>query len=270
MKQSIKKHLLRMAFLVVGAAAFAQTAPKQYTITPQFQEDPGSKHAREIIDRTIQALGGDAYENVRNVYQEGRTSGFSRGNPTGAVTPFWRWLEFPDKERIELLKSREWILIYSGDKAWDITYHGDKPMEAKDLQQYLQRRVRSLDAVLRQWVKDPKTIYFFDGELFAEAKQTYSVTLINGSNESVTLMVDKRTYLPVKKTWSERDEYKEKFTEVEIFDQYREIQGIQTPFVTSRSRNDSMTGERFLQKVVYNKAAPDEIFKPEYKKPAPQ
>lgn len=250
------------------AAQPTQSAP-QFTITPQGQEEPGSKLARAVVDRTIQALGGEAYMKIREVYQEGQSGGYTRQGATDGTVPFSRWFEFPDKERAELLKTHEWVIVYSGDKAWDMTYHGTKPLEADDLKQYLDRRNHSLDAVLRGWTRDPKTIYFSNGELFAAGKQCYSVTLINGSNQSATLLVDKQTYLPAKKSWSERDQYKEKFTEDEIFDKYRDIQGFQTAFVTSRLRDGQMTGERFLTKVVYNFAVAPEIFTTEYKKPAP-
>ena len=246
------------------------TPAARFTLTPQGEEDPGSKQAREVIDRTIQALGGEAYMNIRDVYQEGRAGSITRQGESEGAVPFSRWIEFPDKERAELLKTHEWVVVYNGDKAWDITYHGTHPLAEDDLKQYLQRRSHSLEIVLRQWVRDPKTIYFLNGELFAEAKQCYSVTLINGQNQSVTLLVDKQTYLPVKKSWSDRDQYKEKFTEDEVFDKYRDVQGFPTPFVISRLRDGRMTGERFLTKAAYNKAVPAEIFTPDYKRPAPQ
>jgi hypothetical protein len=265
--------LLVLALFLFGNTQFvlfAQQSAPQWTITPQSAEDPSSKRAREVIDRTILALGGDAYMNIHDVYQEGRTSGFSRGAPTGSVVPFARWFEYPDKERLELLKTHEWVMVYNTNKGWESTYHGTHPVAADELKQYLERRDRSLDSVLRGWTRDPKTIYFFEGELYADAKQTYSVTLINSANQSVTLMVDKQTYLPMKKSWADRDEYKEKFTEEESYDQYRLIQGIQTAFVTARQRNQQMTGERFLSQVIYNKSANPTIFTSDYKGQAPK
>ncbi|MEO8725539.1 MAG: hypothetical protein ABI383_05395 [Acidobacteriaceae bacterium] len=255
--------------MVAAIVAATQAPPAQFTIAPQGQEDPGSKLARSVMDRTIQALGGEAYMNIHDVYQQGQSGGYTRQGATDGTVPFWRWFEFPDKERAELLKTHEWVIVYNGDKAWDITYHGTKPLAADDLKQYLDRRSHSVDAVLRGWVRDPRTIYFSNGELFAAAKQCYSVTLINGSNQSVTLLLDKQTYLPVKKSWSERDQFKEKFTEEEIFDQYRDVQGFQTAFVTSRLRDGHMTGQRYLSRVVYNFRVPPEIFTTEFKKSAP-
>ena len=219
----------------------APKAVPRFTLAPQGQEEPGSKQAREVIDRTIQALGGEAYLNIHDVYQDGRSGSITRQGESEGVVPFSRWVEFPDKERAELLKTHEWIIVYNGDKAWDITYHGAHPLAEDELKDYLLRRSHSLEIVLRQWVSDPKTIYFSNGEMFAEAKQCYSVTLINGQNQSVTLLVDKQTYLPVKKSWSDRDQYKEKFTEDEVFDKYRDVQGFPTAFVISRLRDGRMT-----------------------------
>lgn len=252
-------------------ASQTPVAQKPYTLAPSGTEDPTSKQARQIIDRTILALGGDAWMNLRYTYQEGRTSGFNRGQPSGMIGPFWRWTAGADKERVELLKKHDWVIVYNGDQGWDITYHGAKPFTPEQMKQYLARRNHSLEQVLRDWTRDPKTIYFLDGEKFVDAKQAYSITLINGSNDSATLIIDKQTYLPIRKSWAERDPVtRDKDTEEEIWEKYREVQGIQTPFVISRSRNGLTVSERFLTTASYGRPVPDAIFSPDYKGQAPR
>src|SRR5205823_9810238 len=77
--------------------------------------DPGAVKAKQLIDQMIQTLGGDAYLHFTDVTQEGRTNGFYHGTPTGGTAPFWRFYKFPDKERIELTKQRDWIVIHNGE-----------------------------------------------------------------------------------------------------------------------------------------------------------
>ncbi len=262
-------------FICLVSLAHAQAVPAAgthptYTLAPPGAEDPAAKQARAVIDHTIQALGGDAWMKLRYVYQEGRTSGFNRGQPTGEITPFWRWISGDDKERVELLKKHEWVIIFNGDKGWDITFNGVKPYTAEQMKEYEARREHSIEHVLRDWTRDPKTIYFLDADRFVDAKQAYSVTILNGVNESVTLLIDKQTYLPLRKIWTARDPAtRDKDTEEEIWGQYRVIEGIETAFVNSRTHNGITMSERFLAGAHYNQPVPDAIFSPDYKGQAP-
>ena len=72
---------------------------------PIDQENSHKAHA--IVDQAIQALGGEAYMNVQDLSQEGRSYSFHRGEPNSLGTLFWRFRKFPDKDRIELTKKRD-------------------------------------------------------------------------------------------------------------------------------------------------------------------
>src|ERR671939_642917 len=74
--------------------------------------DENAKKARAVIEQMIAALGGERYMSVQSYEQEGRASSFYHGSPNGSTTPFWRFVKLPDKERVELLKTREWVVIH--------------------------------------------------------------------------------------------------------------------------------------------------------------
>ncbi|HEY0565031.1 MAG TPA: hypothetical protein VGC88_05575 [Terriglobales bacterium] len=240
----------------------------QYTITPAGQEDPGSKRAREVIDRTIQALGGDAFMHPQGLFYEGRASGFNKHGELNGMQDVRVW-KFGDKQRVERVKVPGWVTIFSGDKGWDVTFHGTDPIPAKDMQRRQRVERYSMNNVLRNWVRDPKTIYFFNGEKYAESRQCYSITLINAQNQSVDMLVESGTYLPIKNEWAERDpEYQEKTEESSIYDKYRNVQGIQTPFIVSFSNRGQMLSQTFITTAKYEPMS-DSIFTPESKQSAP-
>ena len=81
----------------------------------------------------IEALGGNAYLNIEDVSQEGRTYGFHLGESEGVGVVFWRFYKFPDKERIELTKKRDVVYVYRGDKGFEITYKGTRSDEPKSV-----------------------------------------------------------------------------------------------------------------------------------------
>src|ERR1700719_968286 len=107
-----------------------------------------SRKARALLDQGIQALGGQAYLSIHDLEQEGRTYSFHHGQPTSNGVLFWRFVEFPDKERIEVTKQRDIAYLYTGDKGFEITFKGSHAVEKKDLEEYLRHRKFSLDTIL--------------------------------------------------------------------------------------------------------------------------
>ncbi|MGA8867714.1 MAG: hypothetical protein WB510_12130, partial [Candidatus Sulfotelmatobacter sp.] len=152
-----------------GAPAPAQSAAQSATPSAAAipADDTGVRKAKALLNQAIQALGGQAYLDVRTLQQTGRTYTFFHGRPTGNGVLFWRFVEYPDKERIEVTKERDVAYVYAGEKGYEITYRGPRPMEAKDLNDYLRRRKFSLETVLRIWVDDPRVALFYEGTALA-------------------------------------------------------------------------------------------------------
>ena len=95
---------------------------------------PDENKAREILEATVQALGGDAYLEMRTLVRRGRASSFEGKRYT--LLPFTEYLEFPregssGKLRIERGKRPEnlWFLpwpdsdplllyVFDGNQGW--------------------------------------------------------------------------------------------------------------------------------------------------------
>jgi hypothetical protein len=102
------------AELPAGKAGANSSAPST--------DQENAHRARALLDEAIQSLGGQSYLGVRDMQQSGRTYSFFHGRPTSNGVLFWRFTQFPDKERIEITKERDIAQIYNGDKAYEITY----------------------------------------------------------------------------------------------------------------------------------------------------
>jgi hypothetical protein len=247
--------------LILAASAFAQAPSIPTGNSADASGQQNAQKARAIIDQAIQALGGSAYLNIGDMEQEGRTYSFHHGNPTSTGVLYWRFTKFPDKERIELTKKRDVAYVYNGDKGYEITYKGTALAEPKALADYLRRREYSLEWVLRRWLNEPGVALFYDGSAIAEQKPAVQVTVMNSKNESVTLYFDPDTHLPIKKSFSWRDPTdKEKNVEDEVYDNYRPVQGVMTPYSVTRFYNGDMSGQRFLNSVSYNRGLNDSMF----------
>jgi hypothetical protein len=261
-------------FVLLTASVLAQTAPAaappaQTAAAPAAwptahfasTKDPSVQKASQVLTAMIKALGGDAYLNVRDMKSEGRAYSFYHGQPSGQGLEYWRFWEYPDKERIEVTKQRDVIEINVGDKGFEVTYKGTATQDPKQLQDYLRRRDHSLDWVIRQWLPASDTTILYTGTAMVEQQLVDQVTILNSTNDSVTLSVDPRSHLPVKKTYSYRDPLDRQFDEdSEVFSNYRLIQGIQTPLSVVRQRNGEMSGQRFVTSATYNNGFPPTMF----------
>ncbi len=255
------KYFLSAFFLI--ALAFGQVhnsapAPSAQSI-PVDQENV--RKAKALLDQMIDALGGNAYLNIEDVSQEGRTYSFHLGVSEGVGVVFWRFYKFPDRDRVELTKKRDVVYVYRGDKGFEITYKGTRSDDPKTVSEFVRRREYSLDWVIRKWLPQPGIALFYEGHTVAAEKDTEQVTIMNASNQSVTLYIDTSTHLPVKKTFSWRDlTDKQRNVEDEVFDAYRPVQGVMTPFSITRFYNGDMSSQRFLNSVTYNKGLSDSMF----------
>lgn len=251
-----------LALLMSAAAAQTGTAP---TPKPRPEgtaiADANTQQARNVIDKGIQALGGEAYLAFRSMYQEGRLSSFYRGSPRGVGVPFFRTFAWPDKERIEFFKQRDWIIVHNGDKGWETTFHGTRAEDAKDLRESVKRRHYSLENVLRTWINEPGVMLFYDGLQLVEGRQTHKVTIMNARNENVSLFFDVNDYLPAQKTFVFRDPFtNDRYEEGEIYANYKLVDGIHAPLSITRSRDGEMQSQRFIRIVRFNVPTQDAMF----------
>jgi hypothetical protein len=243
------------------SAPSATESASAHPAIPMDQEN--ARQARALLNQAIQALGGQTFLNLRDMQQTGRTFGFYHGRPSGTGAVFWRFVEYPDKERLELTKERDVAYLYVADKGYEVTFKGPHAVEKKDLDDYLRRRRFSLETMLKVWLNDPGVALFYDGTALAGNLAAQQVTLINSKDEAVKLLFDIDTHLPLKKSYSWRDPVdKQRNTEEEIYDNYKPVQGIMTPYNFTRYYNGDMQSQRFVSSVQFNQGLDPAMFDP--------
>lgn len=278
----MRNALILTIFLTAACAVLAQASGQPPTATPpdwptaQFAataaKDPSVAKAKKILDEMIRALGGEAYLTMRDMTTEGRTYAFYQGRPKGLGTLYWRFWQAPDKDRVEFTKQRDVVELFVGDNGYETTYKGTVAIDPKLLSEYLRRRQHSLEWVIRNWLSAPGTMILYEGTAIVEQNLADKITILTAANDSVTIAVDPRTHLPVRKTYSFRDPIDRQFDEDgEIYSNYKVVQGIATPYSTVRMENGEMTNQRYVNNVSYNTGLAPSLFEPKgliFKQPA--
>jgi hypothetical protein len=235
-------------------------------LTPRAQttDDAAGKNARQAraaLDAMVQALGGQAWLNMKNQMRQGHVAAFYHGDPDPGTTEYWEYHAWPEHDRIELTSHRDVVQFYIGRTGTEVTYKGKGPLPQEQVDDFLRRRDHSIETVIKVWLNDPKTILVYEGQRLAERHLADQVTLISAQNEAVTILMDVQTHLPLRRTFEWRDPvYKDKNLDAEEYDDYHTMNGFPTPFTITRFKNDEMVHQYFLSHVTYNQDLPADFW----------
>jgi hypothetical protein len=231
--------------------------------------DTGAAKARAALDAMVTALGGDRWLNLQNSYVEGRIAAFYQGKPTGGTIQYWDW-KTPTMERLDLDEKghdrHNWVQVFAPKACWEVTYRGVQPIrkisEDNDpCGEALRRYSHSIEQAVKVWMKAPSTVLLYEGRSMVERRLADQVTLMNGNDDSITILMDAETHLPLRRTYYWRDPvYKDKNQEDEEYDDYHMVDGLPTPFSITRLHNGDVTVQRYVFKASYNVDLPPGIF----------
>jgi hypothetical protein len=239
-----------MAFLLGPCIRLSAQATTQ-----QVEDDAAknAKQARDVLDSMVQALGGQAWLDIKNRTEHGHVAGFFHGQPDVGTTEILEFHSWPDKDRIDVTKHRDYLQFFIGGEGWEVTYRGKKAIPQEQLDDYLRRRDHSIETAVKVWLKDPKTILVFEGQHLAERHLADQVTLISAQNEAITILVDVQTHLPLRRSFQWRDPtYHDKNTDAEEYDDYHVLGGFPTALRVSRMKNEDMVRQFYVDSVKYN------------------
>ncbi len=264
----------------------ANPSPAAKPLETKPMEDETTVKARSLVEKTVQALGGPAYIGYITRSEQGRSYTLYHGRARDGGVLYRRFFRYGEKDRVEFAlgsygswldvaqtqapiqlpdpktnKSTDIAIIHNGDTGFEVTYKGTEREEPKITADYLRRRQRSLEKVLREWLHEPGTALFYEGQALADNKLADQITITSPRNESVTLFLDATTHIPIKKSYSWRDATdKYRNVEDEVYDNYKLVQGVLTPYSLTRYYNGDMAYQRFLSKITYNEQLADSLF----------
>jgi len=243
-----------------GPATVASTALAA-TATGSEVADKNSQQARAVLDAMVKALGGDAWLHQKNSMRKGHIAAFYQGRADVGTTDYWEFHQWPAHDRLEITKHRDVLQMYVGDKGWEVTYRGKKPLPEDVQQDYLRRRDHSMETALKVWLQDPNTILLYEGKQMSGRHLCDQVTLISAANQSTTLLADQDTHLPLRRIFQWRDPvYKDKNSDAEEYDDYHTFQGFPTAMRITRYKNDDMFRQYYIDHIEYEVQLADDFW----------
>ncbi len=217
--------------------------------------------AKAVLQAAIEALGGKAYLEARDVRSEGRAFQFDRFEELNGMARFTACEKFPDKERQELGKDKDVIFVLNGDNAWEKDFHGVRTYPADEVERLRYGRLLSVDRILRVRMNEPGVMLRYAGTEMVNHRRADLVEFEDGENHAVIIAFEQDSHLPVRREYTLRNpKTKLKQTEVETIGNYRRVGAIQAPYYRMRERDGQKIFEVFFSSVQFNMNLPDSLF----------
>jgi hypothetical protein len=246
-----------LAGLSLASAATVASAQDDQYLMPEQSE----AKARELIRRAVEALGGSAYLNVRDVTCTGRISTFDHSGETTGFGKFIDYAQPPDKERQENLPKRNIISVFNGNKGWDLDRGGVSDAPQSDLADYQEDTKKDIDNILRHRVHEKEIVLRYAGTDVVDLMQAQWIELVDSDDRTIRIAFADNTHLPIRKTVETRNpRTRFKTTEIEYYSNFHPVDGIQTPFQITRERNGAKVYQVFFDVCHYNTSLSDTLF----------
>lgn len=218
--------------------------------------------AQELLDKTIQALGGQAFLQAKSLTTRGRIFAISE-DMTSGFAPFESTVEFPDKRRFSYGKDKPVILLNDGDRGWEVDRYGLIDQPAEQLRRWRISVRYGYENVLRQLLHEPGVLAQGGGTDFVDNLPARIVEITDARQVHVGLYLHALTFLPIRLTYRLQNPQTQEWEEyADVYSDYRPAQGIQTPMHIGRLRNGERYSEVFRTFAEYNTAHPPDYFRP--------
>ena len=238
------------------AGLFVLLAPHGYAQT--------TLAARQLLDTTINVLGGRWFLESREIRTEGRFYTFKR-NEIATSDLFTDYVKFPDRERLEFGKKDRTIHINRGSEGWILT----PPAKGKDpdvepqtpgqINEFQKNFRTSFDYILRFVIQTPKASILVTGSDIVDSKRADIIEIRDADKNLMRISIDRETHLPLKMQTRLANEailYEESYANWHRFD------AVMTPLMIVRHKDGVKTTEIRVEDAKYDAGFADSLFAP--------
>jgi hypothetical protein len=218
--------------------------------------------ARELLDKCIQALGGDAFLRFKSLTTRGRTFTIA-DEQTSGLAPFESVVVFPDKRRFSYGKSKPVVLINDGDKQWEVDSYGQTSQTPEQVRRWKFSNRYGIENLLRLRIQEPGFLAQDGGVDFVNNLPARVLEMVDSQQVQIKLFLNRNTFLPSQISYTvpspqgdEQDEF------ADVYGDYRQVQGVQTPMHISRFLNGQRVGEIYRAFAEYDRSYTPDYFQP--------
>ncbi len=220
---------------------------------------------RGLFQDAIQAMGGEAFLNVKDMASTGNYFVFDHEGASSPIIKFSDYTKLPDKSRFESGNRKRELEItvfnLEKDEGW-ILEGQNEPREAtpEEMLGFKSTVKHNIDTIFRFRYKDPANKLFYLGPGEGKDVTLEVVRLLDPENDEVTIYFDRLSKLPAKIEYWSTNKRGIRQRNTHEFSQWHTIQGVRTPLRTDGYINKRRSLQIFILKITYNNNLPDSFF----------
>ena len=252
--------LLAAALLFILLATFSASSARAQAPEAMFPEQSAAK-AKELIQKSIAALGGPAYLAVRDYTCSGRLASFgSQGELNGYMRFLDLWF-LPDKNRTEYGKKQNVIDVVTATEGWTLDRGGVSDLPVSRVEDFQRQLKEDMDILLRNRLKEDGIVYRYAGRDLVDLKQVEWVEIVDRDRRTFRIALDASTHLPLRSLVTTRDpNTRERTASLTLYSNYQPVAGVQFPTQVAREVNGRRVYQAFYTDCTLNAGLSADLF----------
>lgn len=234
----------------------------------QTKQDMG----KQLLQQALEALGGDAFLQIRTLHQVGRAYAFYHENLRGlAVMNLYQQFEpmppsheagwLPISRREVYTEEGDYYSLYQNGKGWEVTYQGARPLPEDRQFRYRDSARRDIFYMLRYRLNEEGMYFYHKGLEIVDNTPTDAVEVFDAEGLGVTYNFRRSDHFPVQQSYQQRDPQTGIPEDVrEIFSRYRATGGVTLPWNLRVERDGEKVFEFFGRSAEINSKLPRDTF----------
>jgi hypothetical protein len=235
-----------------------------------FAADTPKDRGRQLVDKIVYALGGDAFRNMRTRTEIGRAYSFYREQLTGLSVAriYTRYQDSADAsglheaQRQVFGKKQDDAVIFLPSEAYEVTFRGAKPLADDRVKQFRETTLHDVFYILRERVHEPGVEFEAGEKDVVENQPVQILDVYDAEDRKTRVWINSDTFLPVKQSFRRWDPIiKDWRDEVTRYSKYREVTNrVMWPFATARERDTEKIFEMYSEMVTVDDPLADNLF----------
>ena len=228
---------------------------------------------RQLLDRALTALGGEKFRAMRDRVETGRAYSFYREELSGLARTAISTRYLSDAEagphRLRLRERQSFgnnedrgAVLFTESEGYQITFRGARPLPPEVLERYRDSMLCNVFYILKQRLDEPGLLAESRGTELWQGQRVEVLEITDADNRSVTVYLHGATYLPLRQVFYRRDpRTRRRIEEVTVYSKYRDVGGVQWPYVIERERDGEKIFQMYSEKVEINRGLSDDLFR---------
>lgn len=209
--------------------------------------------AKDLIQKSIAALGGPAYLAVRDYSCAGRLATFSSQGDLNGYTRFLDLWILPDKNRTEYGKKQNLIDVLTATEGWTLDRGGVTDIPVSKVEDFQRQLKEDLDILLRNRLKEDGLVYRYSGRDIVDLKQVEWVEIVDRERRTFRIALDASIHLPLRSIVTTRDpDTRERSASLTLYSNYQPNAGVQFPTQVVREVNGRRVYQAFYTDCTLN------------------